>query len=262
LSLQKLVGTDIVKVAGVLNGEDPGHAPETLQARSLHSSKRSNEGLDAIAAPVSPRSYKPLVNVSFSKANYLLTSSATDSETATFISTIWKTLAGTSDFYIPEHAPRKASSRQTLQRPSTSRAQNSPLEMTYSPFPRKSSHHAAAMTSPPLSPSSTAVPTMQPIPARSVPPPPPAKSVRPATATIQTSKTATGRKDRLRALRGGPKTDKTQPRSNTAETGSIYSYGAEEDYYDPEERRLMPMYVRRTAQKGNSRKALKWLGLA
>src|SRR6516164_6559496 len=51
LSLQKLIGADTVKVAGILNGEDPAHVPETRQARSLHGPGRPNEeGPDAVAA--------------------------------------------------------------------------------------------------------------------------------------------------------------------------------------------------------------------
>jgi hypothetical protein len=35
------------------------------------------------------------------------------------------------------------------------------------------------------------------------------------------------------------------------------------EFYDDEERRLMPMYMRqKDFRKGNSQKALKWLGLA
>jgi hypothetical protein len=37
--------------------------------------------------------------------------------------------------------------------------------------------------------------------------------------------------------------------------------GDDDDEYDAEERRLMPLYLRREAEKGNGEKALKWLGL-
>ncbi|KAK2071930.1 hypothetical protein P8C59_006315 [Phyllachora maydis] len=45
-------------------------------------------------------------------ANFLLTSIATDSEIATFISSIWKILISLSDFYIPEHTPRTIGSQE------------------------------------------------------------------------------------------------------------------------------------------------------
>ena len=45
----------------------------------------------------------------------------------------------------------------------------------------------------------------------------------------------------------------------------MYAVSVVEDgeFYDEEEKRLMPLYLRQSEmRKGNSRKALKWLGLA
>lgn len=56
--------------------------------------------------------------------------------------------------------------------------------------------------------------------------------------------------------------------SGYGDDDSLYMTGAagpdeEVEAYDAEERRLMPMYMRQNEmRKGNSRKALKWLGLA
>lgn len=53
--------------------------------------------------------------------------------------------------------------------------------------------------------------------------------------------------------------------ANNGDATSAYAMSIvdEGEFYDDEERRLMPMYMRQSEiRKGNSRKALKWLGLA
>ncbi|KAL1871576.1 hypothetical protein VTK73DRAFT_2005 [Phialemonium thermophilum] len=114
LALQRYVGSDTLQVVGIINGGDidpaepltkdgtflggaNGRSPisRTLQSSSNHSPNFASRN----AIP------------SFAKANFVLTSSATQSEIVAFTSAIWKQLIKFSNFYIPEHSPRKAMAR-------------------------------------------------------------------------------------------------------------------------------------------------------
>lgn len=122
--IRKLLGTDLFKIAGILNSlaSDP---PSMSGPRTpLSSNPLSN---DAVAARNRPdhlsklRSRSdPLTTLrqqtsfvggqpktefgvtSFSKANFLLPSTATDAEITAFLSGIWKALMERSPFYTPE----------------------------------------------------------------------------------------------------------------------------------------------------------------
>ncbi|KAI1798561.1 hypothetical protein F4811DRAFT_569685 [Daldinia bambusicola] len=121
LALQRLVGVDLLKVAGILYSEDTSPQPypgfkvpprtnQHLRTESgpgiLRSTSRSGATL------LAPTRSKHGETPPFSKANFLLTSSANESEIATLISTIWKILIDISSFYIPEGM---ASSRASIQ---------------------------------------------------------------------------------------------------------------------------------------------------
>ncbi|KAJ3560926.1 hypothetical protein NPX13_g9135 [Xylaria arbuscula] len=113
LSLQDLIGADILKVAGIVDPE--ANEPKPYQAHRKHSSH------SIVSSPRSSASRRPSAALlpselsevrkelytsqpSFSKVDFVLTSNAEESEIATFIATIWKLLIGISDFYIPESA--------------------------------------------------------------------------------------------------------------------------------------------------------------
>lgn len=121
VSLRTLLGQKLFKIAGVLDSHkcDP---PSRTRPRTLNAPHPlSNE---AFVAPKSPISYQNISRtnssivtpqsstsskagpastaISFSHANYLLPSIATDSEIATFLSGIWATLIEKSSYYTPE----------------------------------------------------------------------------------------------------------------------------------------------------------------
>ncbi|KAJ2984625.1 hypothetical protein NUW58_g5960 [Xylaria curta] len=124
VALQHLIGVDLMKVAGIINAEGgdqnpssaykkPGfykvaHSPTTLAGKAtsptLSSPKGFNSKFEATEMPRSPRR-------SFSKANFILTSTATESEIAALISTIWRILIEISPSYIPDEEPRPSSKR-------------------------------------------------------------------------------------------------------------------------------------------------------
>ncbi|KAI0850192.1 hypothetical protein F5Y00DRAFT_268644 [Daldinia vernicosa] len=143
LALQRLVGVDLLKVAGILYSEDaspqpyPGFKvqPRTAAHKRTDSrptflrSSTTRSGATLLAPPRSKHRETP----SFAKANFLLTSSANESEIATLISTIWKILIDISAFYIPEGMASRASmhveldARRESHSGSHSRSQGKPL---------------------------------------------------------------------------------------------------------------------------------------
>jgi hypothetical protein len=144
LALQKLVGLDIMKVAQIVDSNAKDPLPFT-HVRGASISGRSNSTDSQASGRLSP-STKPLPrtptaspeHVSLTKANFLLTSTATDSEIATFISTVWKILTEISQFYVPEESSKLKSSRRNP----------SPLSGSFSPFPKVT----LGIQSPPQSP--------------------------------------------------------------------------------------------------------------
>lgn len=105
LSLQALMGSGSMAVAGILNEDD--HAlsrcstPLGGPAKSPSLAKKpSNESL-------SPETKFQGPPTSFSKANYLVTASATDSEMTAF-------LANIRDFYLPDEGQRKERKRRRV----------------------------------------------------------------------------------------------------------------------------------------------------
>jgi hypothetical protein len=303
LALQTLIGSDIVKVAGILDGDDPvtvvpsrmsSHRNKTIYCDSFISGStvptaHTRQG----SRPSMPSSQSSSESLSFAKANFLLTSSATDLEIATFISNIWKILISISEFYIPGHAPRKVSSHSSIRRLASPHVKAASLETTFSFGVHKTSmlspsHHAwqnsgAAVnnytytpgnnTSEPHhnpSPYGSAVPgstqdlrrpsdllALPPMPQR---PASPAPSVTPSMYSAKSgwsSRSAHGRRSMRRRAA-------TVTIGRAGDIDSLYVYDTEdEEQVDVDERRLMPLFRRRVAgQKANTRKALKWLGLA
>ncbi|KAI2778912.1 hypothetical protein F4815DRAFT_228283 [Daldinia loculata] len=121
LALQRLVGVDLLKVAGILYSADPSPQqpyPGFQVPPRTATHPRTDSGPDILrsttrsgATLLPPTRSKHRETPSFAKANFLLTSSANESEIATLISTIWKILIDISAFYIPEGV---ASSRASM----------------------------------------------------------------------------------------------------------------------------------------------------
>lgn len=235
LALQKLVGVELMKVAQIVDSNSKDLPFTNL--RGTGSFNSPGQGCTGrYGASLSPAG--PSHDVTVSKANFLLTSTASDVEIATFISTVLKILCEISNFYTPEEPPKRATPKKDKSKPS-------PLQGSFSPFPRVPSGPA----SPALSPALTAKFGTGP------PPSPSLLSRSPSIAeTIKTMKSS-------KSKHGRPKSSRRK--QSTADTQSILTVDCSDSDWDQEDRRIMPILVKRSAaRKGNSRKALKFLGLA
>lgn len=214
--------------------------------------------------------------MSFSRADYVLTSSAAEAEIAAVVSALCKVLIDIDAFYTPEPATQPLPVPPSSSSPSYDRGRPSrglpilvskfttpvspPLSPPYTGGGGNSSDDAAT----PRSLVSMSFPYSYPPPP---PPPPPPLSVREESPSRSSVKSGRGRQKqqqqqqqqyhiaaaRARSARGG----------EDAMSGDAVDIVDEVDFEDAEERRLMPMYMRQSElRKGNSRKALKWLGLA
>ncbi|KAJ0304203.1 hypothetical protein COL5a_005337 [Colletotrichum fioriniae] len=234
LALQKLVGVDLMKVAQVIDAQAKEPLPFThVRGSSLgrisnvsdlasSSSSLQSKGSRS-AASTSSRD-----GLAVSKANLLLTSTATEAEVATFVSTIWKILINISKFYLPEESKKLEESSVKSKRQSGN----------FSAFPQ-------ASMSPPMSPPSSSG----------------RKAANRASGSIRTSARPSSIAEtilsrRFKSRRGDRKT--------VGDAASILTVDMDyESDLDLEERRLMPMFLKKNqVRKGNSRKALKFLGLA
>lgn len=241
LALQKLVGVDLMKVAQIVDSKtgDFG-AFKHIRGASISS---ITEKTGPLGKPVGTPS-SASTDVSVSKANFLLTSNASDSEIATFVATVRKILMEVSQFYTPEEPPQPALTK----KPSGKRPKPLPLTSTFSPFPK---------TTGPQSPKSPMTPSIIPTPTVS-----PALSTF-AKSTVETIKTS--KSTRSVKSRKSKSTRRRPPTADGGESIMTYDYDpAEDSDYDFEERRLMPIFLQKPSrlQKPNSRKALKFLGLA
>ncbi|KAI3323795.1 hypothetical protein HD806DRAFT_534911 [Xylariaceae sp. AK1471] len=272
LALQRLVGVDILKVAGIIDAE--------------------------ASEPKSYRSHKqPSTKPSFSKANFILTSTATESEIATLISTIWRILIDISPFYIPQHARALQSRRNSLNvgkakvnddvSRSNSRdhpASPSPLiypgeqyaplvgaavMLGFAPSPAEQQPQAKQLRGLPSNYVSSGTYADLPLPAPTQQPVTPLNSSKVSLAeTIRSGRTAKNqRSSKLRNLLGRDAVAAVAARG--AENGDVVSYfdisddDEEGGPFAAEERKYMPLWSHQgKPRKGNSRKALKWLGLA
>lgn len=229
LALQKLVGVELMKVAQIVDAKsgDLG-AFKHIRGASI---SRIVEKTDHLGKP-------SCSDVSVSKANFLLTSSASESEISTFINTVRKILTGVSQYYAPEEPPVSVAQAAPTREPSTRKTKPPPLTSRFSAFPK--SNGLQSPTTPGFAGGS-----LSPTPSR---PPSVAETVK----TFKSARTARSRKSRRRPP--------------TADGGeSIMTYDpAEDSDYDFEERRLMPIFMQKSSRrpKPNSRKALKFLGLA
>ncbi|GAB1313215.1 hypothetical protein MFIFM68171_03425 [Madurella fahalii] len=298
LALQKLIGSEMMKIVGIINGES--HS----QSTSYH----PTETADSITKPsVAPQAcFGALVNPpgailggsSISKANFLLATTATAFETAACIAAIRESLISISDFYIPEHplykhpCPKRQPSAQRpapqpgreVKIPNETKSTPKPKPKTKptppSPSRQQDSRSIATTITPPSSPA-------EPFPSGGLRPP-----FRPSPRTkpyisLSSSAVAAANSNNKKKTVSSSRTDRHKDRGDIRLEPAIYStssYGqnhdhhyhhhhrchrhrhsqepiADEDEEDEDERRLMPLYLRRQAGKGDGKKALKWLGL-
>jgi hypothetical protein len=125
IALRKIIGQDVLKIAGIMDStsSDPPSAvsrPRTPKANplsdkstSIRSSVAHSHSGDSsprktfVTSQVSSNNHQSKKSeVSFSKANYLLPSIATNAEISSFLSGIWTSLVEISAFYNPEPEPK------------------------------------------------------------------------------------------------------------------------------------------------------------
>jgi hypothetical protein len=232
LALQKLVGVEMMKVAQIVDASSKNMPFTHLRGNSITGPEQGPVGRFGKTFPSNSCSG---YDVTVSKANFLLTSTASDAEIATFVATISKILSKVSDFYVPEELPKK---------PSPKKSKSPSITGTFSAFPRISS----APYSPPMSPTigapvgavlsdSSAMPSRAP-------------------SIADTVKTARSTKSKLSRA-------KSNRRPLAADARSILTMYVDDSDWDQEDRRIMPLLEEQSnGRKGNTHKALKFLGLS
>lgn len=311
LALQKLIGTDIFKVAGVINAKTispvASEGPAALQINTSRSNPVARP-IDTISLPGSPFPNNNVMastkctgrgtiahrrRISFSKANYVLASSANEAEIGMFISKIWKDLIDVDRFYEPEQPPRMQAVQGHAHTLGSKPSLPSLVSRFTPPYSPPSSSHGVHPDDPTAvtralfsGAPSTSPPGMPlPLPPRSASPRP--GSSRTVMTTASTARDTSPSRSTAPSSAGSglrsphyhyhyqqqqqllqshtaivPQHIATIPQqlSPSAWAASMAEDG---DLYDEEERRLMPMYIRQSEmRKGSSRKALRWLGLA
>ncbi|TLS26078.1 hypothetical protein PpBr36_07442 [Pyricularia pennisetigena] len=246
LAMQKLMGDHIVQVAGIV--------PEQKPPRR----RGSNRSIQATAQTLQSFTIANQTITLAGHSDITLAATAKQDEVSAFISDIWHTLIDASDFYTIDQMPTKTSKKES--RPvSFSRS-----EPPSGALPRLPSSSVGTQTVPePQGPPETAMPSTSTrrgthTRRRSPSPTPSTKSRAFSIASFRTTKTAKSRATR-RITMGTMGTT-----GGGAESILDFYDPAEESDYDLEERRLMPLYMTRgqVPRKANTRKALKWLGLA
>ncbi|KAK3297599.1 uncharacterized protein B0H64DRAFT_416603 [Chaetomium fimeti] len=101
LALQTLIGTEMMKVVGIIDSDVSTPVQQSLSIPDT--SRRASEGFRSLNRRGSRKSGAFVGPCSFSKANFLLASSATGFETAAFVAAIRESLISISDYYMPEH---------------------------------------------------------------------------------------------------------------------------------------------------------------
>lgn len=290
LALQRLAGSDVLKVAGVVTREPEGKSPtEPASPTSTNhhhppvsstSSKMVHSGTTSLHAMQSSAGVAE--RLKFSQANFSLVAGATDAEIASFITGIWRALIDTSPLYIPEQLPPPAQqprSNGTLAAPPYSIGssplghQGGPSSPAASPYGYPSPTPSGTLNSPPLPPLSRGGGRNNNSSNNHARSASPAASIRSRTSQDSTRTARTMRslarpsRSRLRGAAAAALAHVMSSRPGTSATTdtSLFDYDPSNDSdYDPEERRLMPLFGHRAraARKSNSHKALKWLGLA
>ncbi|KAK3387152.1 hypothetical protein B0H63DRAFT_151075 [Podospora didyma] len=278
LALQKLIGVEMFKVACILNGENPETHDRPLSAPPglEHERYAAAAGAGALSLPQSPNPESFSGARLFSKANYLLTYLATGSETSGFVAAIRETLASISNYYVPEVPPRKGSllhNSYMLTDVDLAAKVSKAVRLQTPPPPLhpKTSLSSGILDTPPSSPLeyfSTGKPR---------------SATRPLSPTLSTKSRASLKTPVARGGGSGEEADGSRhvrtpsdsPKDHRLRLVKVNS--APNNYYsrydglvaddedegdsDAEERRLMPLFLRRQAERGNSQKAMKWLGL-
>ncbi|KAK4656037.1 hypothetical protein QC762_307720 [Podospora pseudocomata] len=103
LAVQKLMGNEIMRIAGVINGDAsalnrPFSPPPSIEVYKSSTAPMSQEDFGSILEAL-------LGSPSFTQADYILPSVASEADTATFLASVQKQLVSVSDFYTPPKTP-------------------------------------------------------------------------------------------------------------------------------------------------------------
>ncbi|KAM0500002.1 hypothetical protein ACHAP8_005140 [Fusarium lateritium] len=232
LALQKLVGIEMMKVAQIVDTSSKNMPFTHLRGNSITGPEQGPVGRFGKTFPPNSCSGH---DATVSKANFLLTSTASDAEIATFVATISKILSGVSCFYVPEELPKKHSPKKSKSTSTTG---------TFSAFPRIPS----SPYSPPMSPT-IVVSSGATFPDSSA-----MRSRAPSIAeTVKTAK----------STRSKPCRSKSNRKPLAADARSILTMYIDDSDWDQEDRRIMPLLEEKSnGRKANTHKALKFLGLS
>lgn len=223
LALQKLVGVDLIKVAQIVDSTNKERLPFTQIGGPSAGPKT-----EAKSPKLSPRS--PNSEFTVSNANFLLTSTATAKDIAKFVSTVWNIQTETEDSESSSQEKRSGSKRP---RPA-------PLDASFTKYPRSSGSFYSKPS--PISAVESSSPGSL------------TSSSRPQSLMdVKTPKSDT--------LYSGPFSRQRLFRSDSTSM-TTFDHGSDDSELDLEERRLMPMFMKSKERQGNTRKALKFLGLA
>lgn len=289
-ALRSLLGANLFKIAGILDSlasdppsiSRPGtsmssrpRSPAPTNAlqkvfmttrqqnqQSLQRESYANLRQNSVIKSVKSNSQTPKPPVSFAKADYLLPSTATDPEISTFLSGMWKALMEKSTFYTPEPEPKPVIIERPPMPPTPSSNGPRDRDSGYPPSsyqtPRASKvsrltggaatgstrggNYATSISSVTTRGNGYAASTTTTIANR-----------HKYAASVASAKTTASERERKRG-------DKEWENFYIAEDDS------EDDEYDKMilgrgMQRIVPE-VRKVGQKANTKKALKWLGLA
>lgn len=223
LALQKLIGVDLIKVAQIVDSTNKDRLPFT------HIGGPSAGARTETKTPnLSSRSSNSEFTVS--NANFLLTSTATARDIAKFVSTVWNIQTETGD---SESSSQEKKLVNKKPRPA-------PLDASITKFPRDSGSFQSK-----LSPTSAI------------------DSCSPGSLTLSS------RPHSFIDIKT-PKSDNVYSRAfsrrqllrSDSASMTTFDHSCDDSELDLEERRLMPMFMKSTERQGNTRKALKFLGLA
>ncbi|KAG6057395.1 hypothetical protein E4U32_005137 [Claviceps aff. humidiphila group G2b] len=244
LALQKLIGIDAMKVAQIVNSTSKQDSPFTHFSRASASNNTQSE-MKAPRPIFSSR--KTSTDVSISKANYLLTSTASETDIATFVSTVWNIETGESELASLNTAIAEAERKDPLSL-KNDHMTKSPKTLQGSPLWAPCSGGFAACAANLYESSSSALPLR----ANSID-----KAMRP-------SKSTEGSRSQNKLRTKSVSHIDAQSLAGLDHIGdSSDDDDDDDDDDDMYERRLMPLFMQKHhVQKLSSRKALKFLGLS
>ncbi|CAI4218100.1 unnamed protein product [Parascedosporium putredinis] len=240
LAMQRLLGLDLMKVAQIIAADHHSASGNHLfgplrGARSQESSRSATptKWPSTHYYGVSSSPSRSAENLTPATANYLLTSRATEAEVSTFLSTISAVLAAISPLYADSYYYAGGLHHQ--------HEQSRRLDSAGSAGP--SSMGSPAMSPPPSGATFSAIPHLT------------VSSQSPLLSPASLPHYGTSSPSIYRSAKHLPLEPEDEGVGLDIDDGS--------DYEDLEEKRLMPIFMRRsTARKSDSHKALKFLGLA